>query len=588
MSNESTIPTPASPDVCTATVLIDGQAIGSEFHILAITVSRELNRIPSASIVMMDGEASKATFAASNTEHFIPGKQIEIQLGYRAQNDSVFKGIILKHSIRLRKNGSQLILDCRDQAVKMTTGRYNRYFVEQKDSEIMESLIDQHGLDKAITATQVDLKQVVQYAASDWDFVLCRAEANGYVVKVEDGKISAAPPASQGSASLTVQYGTTLLELDAEIDARWQSPGIKASSWDAAEQSLVDSEAADPGIAGAGNLSNDDLAAILGNDPLTLHHGGKLSEPELQAWADARLLKERLSKIRGRAKFMGIASLLPDQLLEVQGIGERFQGTLYVSGIRHQFAQGSWHTDAQLGLSAEPFAQTYDLRPLPAAGLLPAITGLHSGIVTALQDDPDGEDRIKVRLPIISADEDGIWARLATLDAGKDRGTYFRPEIDDEVIVGFLNDDPRHPVVLGMCHSSAKPAPEPASDDNHKKGYVSREKLKLSFDDEKKIITLETPGGNKLVLSDEDKGISLEDQNGNKFVMNDSGIQFQTDKEMSLKASQDLKLEGLNVEIKAQSNFKAEGSSSAEVSGASTSIKGNATTVIKGGMVQIN
>lgn len=588
MSNESTIPTPASPDVCTATVLIDGQAIGSEFHILAITVSRELNRIPSASIVMMDGEASSATFAASNTDHFIPGKQIEIQLGYRAQNDSVFKGIVIKHSIRLRKNGSHLILDCRDQAVKMTTGRYNRYFVEQKDSEIMESLIDQHDLDKAITGTQVDLKQVVQYDASDWDFLLCRAEANGYVVKVEDGKITAAPPATQGSASLTVQYGTTLLELDAEIDARWQSPGIKASSWDAAEQTVVDSDAADPGIAGAGNLSNDDLAAILGSDPLTLHHGGKLSEPELQAWADARLLKERLSKIRGRAKFMGIASLLPDQLLEVQGIGERFQGTLYVSGIRHQFAQGSWHTDAQLGLSAEPFAQTYDLRPLPAAGLLPAISGLHSGVVTALQDDPDGEDRIKVRLPIISADEDGIWARLATLDAGNERGTYFRPEIDDEVIVGFLNDDPRHPVVLGMCHSSAKPAPEPASDDNHKKGYVSREKLKLSFDDEKKIITLETPGGNKLVLSDEDKGISLEDQNGNKIVMNDSGIQFQTDKEMSLKASQDLKLEGLNVQIKAQSNFKAEGSSSAEVSGASTSIKGNATTVIQGGMVQIN
>jgi Rhs element Vgr protein len=588
VSNESTIPTPASPDVCTSAVLIDGQAIGGEFHILSITVNRELNRIPSASIILMDGEAAKATFAASNTALFIPGKQIEIQLGYRAHNDTVFKGIIIKHSIRLRKNGSQLIIDCRDSAAKMCSGRHNRYFVDQKDSEIMESLIDNHGLDKSVDATQIDLKQVVQYEASDWDFLLCRAEANGYVIKVEDGKITAAAPATQGSANLTVQYGTTLLELDAEIDARWQSPAIKASSWDAGEQSLLDSDAAEPGISGSGNLNNVDLAAILGNDPLTLRHGGKLSEPELQAWADARLLKERLSKIRGRAKFMGIASLMPDQLLEVQGIGERFQGTLYVSGIRHSFAQGSWHTDAQLGLSAEPFAQTYDLRPLPAAGLLPAISGLHSGVVTALQDDPDGEERIKVRLPIISSDEDGIWARLMTLDAGKDRGTYYRPEIDDEVIVGFLHDDPRHPVVLGMCHSSAKPSPEPASDDNHKKGYVSREKLKLSFDDDKKVITLETPGGNKLVLSDEDKGITLEDQNGNKIVLNDSGIQFESSKEMQLKASQDFKLEAMNIEMKAQSNFKAEGASSAEVSGASTSIKGNASTVIQGGMVQIN
>lgn len=588
MSNESTIPTPASPDVCTAAILIDGNEIGGEFHVLAIVVSRELNRIPSAQITLMDGEAAKNTFAASSSELFVPGKRIDIQLGYRAQNDSVFKGIIVKHAIRLRKNGSQLIIDCRDLAVKMTQGRHNRYFVEQKDSEIMESLVDNHGLDKSITTTQVELKQVVQYEASDWDFLLCRAEANGFVVNVEDGSISAAPPTANGNAALTVQYGSTLLELDAEIDARWQSPAIKTHSWDASEQAVLDTEAAEPSISSSGNLSADDLAAILGDQTLELRHGGTLAEPELQAWADGRLLKERLAKIRGRARFMGLASLKPDQLLSVQGLGDRFNGTLYVSGVRHSFAQGSWHTDAQLGLSAEPFAATYDLRPLPAAGLLPAISGLHSGVVTALQDDPDGEERIKVRLPLISSDEDGIWARLATLDAGKQRGSYFRPDIDDEVIVGFLNDDPRHPVVLGMCHSSAKPSPEPASDDNHKKGYVSREKLKLSFDDEKKIICLETPGGNSIVLSDDVKGISLQDQNGNKIIMNDNGIQLESSKALSIKASQDCSLEALNIELKAQSNFKAEGASSAELSGASTSVKGNASTVIQGGMVQIN
>jgi len=181
-----------------------------------------------------------------------------------------------------------------------------------------------------------------------------------------------------------------------------------------------------------------------------------------------------------------------------------------------------------------------------------------------------------------------MWARLATLDAGKERGTFFRPEIDDEVIVGFLNDDPRHPIVLGMCHSSAKPAPEAAKDDNHLKGYISREKMKLTFDDEKKIIALETPGGNKITLSDEDKGIILEDQNGNKITLNDSGIKIESSKDLSLKASKDIKIEGKNVDIKAQTAFKAEGTSSAEVSGASTTIKGSATTVIKGGMVQIN
>src|SRR5262249_39053829 len=156
---------------------------------------------------------------------------------------------------------------------------------------------------------------------------------------------------------------------------------------------------------------------------------------------------------------------------------------------------GNWETDVQFGLSPDIFAQTYDLRPLPASGLLPSVPGLQIGIVTALENDPDGEDRIKCRLPLVSTSEDGVWARLATLDAGKNRGTYFRPEIGDEVIVRFLGDDPCFPVILGQSNSSANPSPVAAKDANDLKGYVSREKLKLSFDDDKKIIGLESPAG---------------------------------------------------------------------------------------------
>lgn len=588
MNKASTIPTPATPDVCTVAILIEGTEISSEFHVLSVYVSREINRIPSAIIHLQDGEASKATFKASNADHFIPGKNIEIQLGYRSKNDSVFKGVIVKHSIKLRKNGSQLIVECRDEAVKMTSGTNSRYYVDKKDSDIMEEIIGNYGLQKDIGATPIDLKEVVQYESTDWDFLICRAEANGLVVKVEDGKITVATPSTSGQSVLTVQYGATLLELDAEIDARWQSKGITAESWSATDQEVLSADAKEPTTTNNGNLNSNDLAAVIGGNAHKIRHGGKLIQPELQAWADGRLLKERLSRVRGRAKFQGFAGILPDNMVEIAGIGERFEGKLYVSGVRHSFAKGNWETDAQLGLSTELFAEAFNIQSMPAAGVIPAVNGLQIGIVTVLENDPDGEDRIKVKMPLISKDDEGIWARIATLDAGKERGTFFRPEIGDEVVVGFLNDDPRHPIVLGMCHSSAKTAPEPAKDDNHRKGYVSREKMKLTFDDEKKIITLETPGGNKIRLSDEDKGIALEDQNGNKIVLNDSGIKIESSKALDLKASNDIKVEGMNTELKAQTNFKAEGTASAEVSGASTTIKGSANTVIKGGIVQIN
>jgi len=588
VSSESTIPTPATPDVCTAGIFIEGTQISGEFNILSIYVSRELNRIPSAEIRLQDGEASKATFKASNTGHFIPGKKIEIQLGYRSQNEPVFKGIIIKHSIKIRKNGAQLIIECRDEAVKMTAAANSRYYSDKKDSDIMEDIIGRYGLQKDIAPTQVQLKEIVQYEASDWDFLLCRAEANGLIVRVEDGKIIVARPAVAEKSVLSVKYGASLLELDAEIDARWQSKGITAQSWNASDQELLAAEAKEPAINSHGNLGADSLAAVLGGDAHILRHVGKLSQPELQAWADGRLLKERMAKVRGRAKFQGFAGVMPDKLIELSGVGERFEGKLYVSGVRHSFAQGNWETDVQLGLNPGLFAEAYTLGPPPAGGLLPAISGLHIGIVTVLENDPDGEDRIKIRLPTVSSSEDGSWARIATLDAGKERGMFFRPEIGDEVVVGFLNDDPRHPVVLGMCHSSAKPSPEAAKDDNHRKGYVSREKLKLVFDDEKKTITLETPGGNKMKFSEEDKGIVLEDQNGNKITLDDSGIKIESSKDLVLKAAKDIKIEGMNTELKAQSAFKASGSGSAEISGASTTIKGSATAVIQGGIVQIN
>ncbi len=588
MSSESSIPTPATPDVCTAALLIDGEEISGKFHLLSVTVIRELNRIPSATFQLQDGEAAKSTFAASNTNHFVPGRKIEIKMGYRSQNETVFQGIIVKHSIRIRKHGSHLSVECRDVAFKMTGKSKSRCYTEQKDAQIMEELISNYGLTADVAETEPELDSAVQFEASDWDFLLCRAEANGMVVMVQDGTVRIAPPAVSEEPALTVGYGSTLLELDAEIDARLQSSGIQAHTWDVAGQEVLAVEAEEPAAPASGNLAPTDLAAIGDGAVHQIRHGGRLNRSELQTWANGRLLRERMAKIRGRAKFQGFADILPGHILELAGVGGRFEGRLYVSGVRHELANGNWTTDVQFGLNPELFAEIYNLRPMPAAGLLPGAGGLQIGIVTALEDDPQGEERIKVRLPLISNEEEGIWARLVTLNAGYGRGTFFRPDIGDEVVVGFLHDDPRHPVILGACHSSAKPAPEPAADDNHRKGYVSREKMQFVLDDEKKIITLETPGGNRLTLSEDEAAVLLEDQNGNKITLKDSGITVESCKDLTLKAAKDIKVEGMNMDMKAKSTLKASGTSSAEVSSASTSIKGSATTVIQGGMVQIN
>ncbi len=171
--------------------------------------------------------------------------------------------------------------------------------------------------------------------------------------------------------------------------------------------------------------------------------------------------------------------------------------------------------------------------------------------------------------------------RVCTLDAGKERGTFFLPELQDEVIVGFINNDPRHAVILGMVNSSKLPAPLEAADANNEKGYVSRSKLKLIFNDEKKTINIETPGGNKVLISDDEKKIHLEDQHGNKITMNEDGITIDSYKDLIFKAVKDMKGDAVNITMKASANAKVEGSGGAEISSG-----GN--TTVKGSMVQIN
>ncbi|MCC6726550.1 MAG: type VI secretion system tip protein VgrG [Saprospiraceae bacterium] len=588
-NSASTISTPASPDVATLSILIDGSEIPGSFQIKAVSVTKEANRIPTARLVLLDGEAAKQTFEISNQAFFLPGKKIEIQAGYRANNDTIFKGIVVCHSVKIRQNGSSLTVDCKDEAVKMTLDRKSKYFLEQKDSDVVEDLIGAYGLTKDVEVTNLKHKELVQFDTTDWDFMLTRSEANGQLCIADDGKVSVKKPKMSGQPVLSVAFGTTIMEFDAEMDARHQFQAVKSMSWSHTDQAIVEAGANEPGFAGSGNVSTDDIAKSVEVAEFTERHGGMLAQPELQNWADARLARQRLAKICGRVRFQGFAGVKPGLLLELQGVGERFDGKVFISGVHHEIGKGNWLTDVQFGLNPAWLSQIVDLRPPAAAGLLPPVNGLQIGIVTKIEGDPDGEDRIQVRLPVVSPDDEGIWARVATLDAGDNRGSFFRPELNDEVLVGFLNDDPRHPVVLGMCHSSAKPAPHQPTDDNHEKGFVTRSKMRLWFDDDKKIVTLETPAGNKLQMTEEDKAIMIEDQNGNKIVMNSDGISIESSKDIILKASKDIKAEGVNIELKASGNFKAEGNSGATVKASATAtLEGGAMAVVKGGMVQIN
>lgn len=581
MNNSGVIQTSQSADLVTHKLLIEGEELSKTYQVKSIVIQNEVNRIPMAQIVLVDGEASERDFKLSNEELLIPGKKIEITAGYHNDEETIYKGVIIKHSIKIKGSASLLIIECKDEAVKLTIGRKSKYFYDVKDSAAFEEIIDAYGLEKEVEATNFSHKELVQYNTSDWDFIVSRAQANGKLCFVENGKIKISKPDVTSTSIETVTFGATLLDFDAEMDARNQFAKVSSYSWDYTNQELVEIEAKDPSVSLNGNLTSSDLAGIIELENLELRHGGTITEVELQDWADAKLLFQQLSKIRGRAKFQGIPAVKPNTIITLEGVGDRFNGNAYITGVFHEITEGNWTIDAQFGLNPEWFSETYDIHTPTGSGILPAIKGLHVGIVSQLEEDPNGEDRILVKIPIINNEEQGIWCRVASPDAGENRGIFFRPEIEDEVIVGFVNEDPNNAIVLGMLHSSGKPAPIVASDDNHQKGIVTRSEMKVLFDDEKKSIGIETPAGKKITL-DEDQGvIIIEDENSNVITIDSAGIKMESAGNIELIASGDVTIEGTNVSIKANAQFKAEGSAGVEMSS-------SATAVVKGSLVQIN
>ena len=584
MALDDLLPQTQQPtDVLSQKILIDGSAISNEIGVYAITVGKQFNKIATAKIVLLDGNAANREFSLSNTDVFKPGSEIEIQLGYHSTTETVFKGIITKHALKARQNTSFLYLEAKDKGVALTLRRNNNYFFNQKDSEFIEQLSSAAGLDTDVESTSVTFKEMVQYNCTDWDFILSRAEMNAMLVLTDDGKMCVKKPSMSGSSVLSAIYGSNIFEFETEMDARRQFKTVKSHSWNYSDQKLQDSEDGSFSFSESGNISANDLADILNSDEDALKHAAFITDDELKQWADSSAMRSMLSKICGKVKVQGFTAVKPGSIITLGGMSDRFNGQVFVTGVQHVFSSTDFLTEIQFGWNHEWFYKTDDIIEKPASGLVPGINGLHTGIVTKLESDPENEFRVKVKIPLINNDEDGIWCRIAMLDAGNERGSFFLPEIGDEVVMGFINDDPRHGIILGMLNSSSLPAPVTASDQNNEKGFYTRSKMKLVFDDDKKSITILTPKNKSIVINDDDGSIILSDELNNKITMNSDGISIESQKDIKLKATGNITAEATqNVELKATVGLKAKGTATSDFGDSAC------VTSLKGSMVSIN
>lgn len=527
--------------VLVTSISSQGKELDPACGVLSVEVQKELHRIPRAEIRLVDGDAASRRFALSDAAFFQPGKEVEIKLGYAGEaQTSVFKGVVVRHGVEATADSSVLTVELKDRAVKLTRVRRSAVFTDQSDDEVIKKILGDAGVRAGeVASTRPRHAELVQYDATDWDFILSRADVQGLLVAVDGGEVSVKEMKVGGAHDHELRYGIDeMFSASIDVDASRQHEQIEAVGWDLQELARTSPSAAGAVAPSQGDLDGADLARQIGAGTETLVHIAPVSADELDAWANARMKRSRLSMIRGRVALPGRADVKLLQTVKLTSVGKPFDGTALVTAVEHRVEQGQWRTELSLGLDPEWYCHRERIASPPAAGLIPPVGGLQIGVVDEFKDDPDKELRVRVKLP--AAGDGVVWARLATPDAGKDRGYFFRPEPGDEVVVGFFNGDPRQPVILGAMFGSKNEPHElvqRVSEKNVKKAIITKRGTTIGFvDDDKASVFIETKDENRILLDDDNQCIEIEDQHGNSIVMNEDGIVIRSAKDLTIQA----------------------------------------------------
>lgn len=566
-----------SADLTTFTITANGQALPTTFRLEYMDIRRMTNRISNAELAFLDGSAADQEFALSAASELRPGSDIEISLGYSNAEQPVFKGKVVKQQIKItRTGGSRLIVSCRDASYAMALNSQSAHFSDLTDSDLISLLANNHQISANVESTSVTYTDIVQLRQSDWDFIIQRAERSGLFVSTVDGKLNVASVQTD-AAKMDLAFGRDILDADLQIDAQQQFASTTALSWSSSEQDNSE-QSGSASLSEPGDTTAAALATAAGGGDLQLRADGNLNPNALQNWANAAVERQQLAKVQGTVTIQGSASLNVGDWVELKGMGATFNGLAFVGGLMHSVSRGNWLTTIQIGMAAQWHMEQFS----SAVSSSTPSQGLHIAKVVAISADPHGEERIQVKIMTLGSDHEGVWARMVTLDAGNDRGWVTRPEVDDEVIIGFIDNDATQPIIIGSLFSSANPAPLPADDDdNHQKGWVTRSGMRMVFDDDVVALTIETPAGNLLKVSEESEGLVLQDQNDNSITLDGSGITLNSASDLKLDATGDVTINGTNITLESISELNLKASSNA-------TLEAGAMTTITGSLVKVN
>jgi len=529
----------------------------------------------------------------SDTTGLTIGKEIEIKIeSDEVAATSVFKGHILALEPIFEQGKSYCTFTVRayDKMHWMHRGRKSETYQQVKDSDLVRKIAGENGLSPKVDATTDVHEQVLRDNMSDFEFLKYLGHRNGFVSYIEDGnELHFKSPSSLGTPTIPAEYGITILQFRPTVSLSGQVNEVEVRGWDRKQKQVVVGTSSKAtfspvsiGISERGyDLAQRSMNGVRAFSTVeSLHTAGAV-----QTSANAIHNRVASEDVTAEGVLLGNPKLKPGAKLQLSAISSRFDGSYFVTRVRHRIEQQEgyqtdfWAGGMNTGTLADLIS---DRHRNPVEARTPQL-GLMIGLVTNVAD-PEAMHRAKVKFPTLSEQLESFWMPVMGIGAGKERGISVLPEVGDEVIVAFENGDIQRGYILGGLWNPKDKAPTPqgGTGQTEIREWKTRIGHVIRFTD--------SSGGEKIEIIDKTTKNSMVIDSANNTIT------ILADKDIILKAPMgNISLEANNIKMKATAGLEASGatgkveaSSQLELKGAITELTASGMAKISGKMVMIN
>lgn len=502
-----------------------------------------------------------------------------------------------------------------DKSHRLQRETKSKTWLNIKDSDIAQQIASTAGLSAQVQATSEVFKHIYQDALTDMEFLKQRASRIGYEVFVEDNKLYFRKPDPTGSP-VDLEWGVDLLTFSPRLTIANQANEVIVRGWDPKAKKAIEGQATRSKTAPQIQESSWEWGGKAAQQAISTAKKIEVRQP-VQSKADAdaiatailNSLNSEFVEAEGQT-VEGLPALKAGGLVNIKKVGPRFSGKYKLTSVRHIYDANGYVTEFAVEGAVPEFI----------AHLVSSQNGSNggnrwSGVVTAVvtNNNCTEEDwgRIKVKFPWLDDTQESYWARLVGPGMGAERGIYFMPEVNDEVLVAFEQGDFNRPYVIGGLYNG-KDKPAEAVGTTIASGKVKTRVIKtrtghlIRFTDEQaggKIEIIDAKQENKVIMDTANKKIDVTstgdvtvDAQGNIKLKAQRDIALEATGKIDIKATQGLTLQGQTMDMTAQSNGTFQANGNMTIKGMAVSVQGQGQTQVtasgdlslRGAMVRIN